>query len=118
MKRIAMFLMLSVFVFELNSCSKSEDEHVVDCFGDSVLTQLKHTVDDGNPKEIDYSIQYSGSSTVSSVKWDFGDGKTATGTSVTHQYTAAGTYEVKADVTFAKDGSSCTVSPKKSITVN
>jgi chitodextrinase len=118
MKKITAILMFTMAFFVATSCSKSDDEHIVDCFGDSVLTELKHTVDDGNPKEIDYSIQYSGSSTLTSVKWTFGDGKTATGTSVTHQYNAAGTYEVKADVTFTKDGSSCTVSPKKSITVN
>ena len=32
---------------------------------------------------------------VSSASWDFGDGRTATGTSATHSYTSAGTYTVR-----------------------
>lgn len=105
------------------SCSKSDDAAIVDCFGDSILTELKHSADGTNTKIINYSIHYSGSNTVTSVKWTFGDGtavQTVTGTTgaVSHTYTAAGTYEVKADVTISKGGGSCTVSPKKSVTVN
>ena len=121
--RAKSIILLLVSVIFLNlSCSKNEDEAIVDCFGDSVLTQLKHSVDGTNSKIINYSIQYSGSNTVTSVKWTFGDGKTETVNSATgvvsHTYSTVGTFEVKADVKVSKEGGSCTVSPKKSITVN
>lgn len=122
MKKITAILVLTMVFFMSNSCSKNDDEAIVDCFGDSILTELKHSADGTNPKIINYSIQYSGSNTVTSVKWTFGDGKTETINSstgaVSHTYSAAGTFEVKADVTLKKDGGSCTVSPKKSVTVN
>ncbi|CAA9197935.1 hypothetical protein FLA105534_01896 [Flavobacterium bizetiae] len=123
MKKIATILILTAVFFASNSCSKSDDEAIVDCFGDSILTELKHSADGTNSKIINYSIQYSGSNTVTSVKWTFGDGtpaqtvNSATG-AVAHTYAAGGTFEVKADVTVSKSGGSCTVSPKKSITVN
>ena len=123
MKKIATILILTAVFFASNSCSKSDDEAIVDCFGDSILTELKHSTDGTNSKIINYSIQYSGSNTVTSVKWTFGDGtpaqtvNSATG-AVSHTYAAAGTFEVKADVKVSKSGGSCTVSPKKSITVN
>jgi PKD repeat protein len=122
MKKITAILMLATVFFMINSCSKHDDEAIVDCFGDSILTELKHSADGTNPKIINYSIQYSGSNTVSSVKWTFGDGKTETVNSATgavsHTYTTAGTFEVKADVTLSKAGGSCMVSPKKNVTVN
>lgn len=122
MKKITVILVLTTVFFMINSCSKHDDEAIVDCFGDSILTELKHSADGTNPKIVNYSIQYAGSNTVSSVKWTFGDGKTetvntATG-AVSHTYSAAGAFEVKADVTLSKSGGSCTVSPKKNVTVN
>lgn len=123
MKKITAILILTILVFISNSCSKHDDEAIVDCFGDSILTELKHSTDGTNSKIVNYSIQYSGSNTVTSVKWTFGDGtpaqtiNSATG-AVSHTYTAAGTFEVKADVTISKSGGSCTISPKKSVTVN
>ncbi|KQO29846.1 hypothetical protein ASF10_04880 [Flavobacterium sp. Leaf82] len=123
MKKITTILILTILVFISNSCSKHDDEVIVDCFGDSILTELKHSTEGTNSKTINYSIQYSGSNTVTSVKWTFGDGtpaqtiNSATGV-VSHTYTAAGTFEVKADVTISKSGGSCTISPKKSVTVN
>lgn len=123
MKKIATMLVLTMVFFMSNSCSKHDDEEIVDCFGDSILTSLKHTADGTNSKIINYSIEYGGSNTVTSVKWTFGDGtpaqtiSSATG-AVSHTYSAAGTFEVKADVNISKSGASCTVSPKKSVTVN
>ncbi|GAA3752586.1 hypothetical protein GCM10022422_42640 [Flavobacterium ginsengisoli] len=122
MRKIATFLVLVTVLYTSNSCSKHDDEAIVDCFGDSILTELKHSTDGTNSKIINYSIQYGGSNTITSVKWTFGDGKTETiNTStgaVSHTYSAAGTFEVKADVTIKKGDGSCTVSPKKSVTVN
>jgi len=45
---------------------------------------------------MNYSVEYTGTGTLSSVKWTFGDGTTGDGTTVTHTYNAAGTYEAKA----------------------
>ncbi|CAM3657853.1 PKD domain-containing protein [Flavobacterium chungbukense] len=123
MKNIKRISGIVIMAFLSFSCSKSDDAAIVDCFGDSILTELKHSADGTNSKIIKYSIQYSGSNTVTSVKWTFGDGtpaqtvSSATG-EVSHTYSAAGTFEVKADVTLSKGGGSCTVSPKKSVTVN
>lgn len=106
--------------FIINSCSKSDDEAIVDCLGDSILTELKHPVDAADSKKINFSIEYAGSDrTLSNVKWTFGDGQTATGLSVSHTYSTAGSYTVKAEVTTKKGSSSeCTHEKTKTITVN
>lgn len=123
MKKIAMILMFTIVFFLISSCSKSEDAAIIDCLSDSLLTELKHTADGTNSKIVNYNIHYSGSKTISSVKWTFGDGtpvqtvNTATG-AISHTYSAAGTFEVKADVTLTKDGGTCIGNLKKSITVN
>jgi hypothetical protein len=118
MKKVAIFLVLTVVFFMNNSCSKSEADDLVDCFAESIYIKLHHSTDASNPKLVNYSIEYTGSNTLSSVKWTFGDGSTGTGAVVTHTYSTAGTYEVKADVTVKKGGSDCTSSPKRSITIN
>lgn len=123
MKKIKTSLMFMLLLFVIISCSKSDDAAIVDCFGDSILTELKHSADGTNAKIINYSIHYSGSNKVTSVRWNFGDGtpvqtvNSATG-AVLHTYTTAGTFEVKTDVIISKEGGSCTVSPKKNVTVN
>ncbi|SHG63013.1 PKD domain-containing protein [Flavobacterium defluvii] len=118
MRKITAVLMFSLVFFVINSCSKHDDEEIVDCFGDSIFIKLTHSVDASDSKKINYSIEYTGSRTLSSVKWTFGDGSTGTGTSISHTYAAAGTFEVKADVTTKNGNAECTSSPKKSITVN
>lgn len=101
------------------SCSKSDIEKGIDCVGESLFVKLKHTTDGTNPKIINYSVEYTGTYTLKSVKWTFGDGTpTVEGTSVSHTYTAAGTYTVKADVTIQHGNGTCTSSPTKSVTVN
>ena len=117
MKKMKRIFAVVIIAFLSISCSKHDDEEIADCFGESILVELKHTVDAGNSKKINFSIQYAGSKTISKVKWTFGDGSavvTETGLTTSHTYTAAGTFEVKADVTVE----SCTVSPKKNVTVN
>ncbi len=120
MKKITTILVFALVFFTNNSCSKSDDAAIIDCVGEGIVTELKHSVDPANAYKINYSIEYGGSNTVSSVNWTFGDGKseTTTGKTVSHTYATAGTFEVKADVSIAKSGGSCTVSPKKSITIN
>ncbi|WDF63276.1 PKD domain-containing protein [Flavobacterium sp. KACC 22763] len=118
MKKIATMLVLIAAVLISNSCSKSDDEAIVDCLAESIYVKLHNSTDPNNPKLMNYSVEYSGTGTLVSVKWTFGDGTSGTGTTVTHTYAAAGTYEAKAEVTVKKDGGECTSVPKRTVTVN
>ncbi len=114
--RIIYVFLFFISFLSINSCRKTE-EAIVDCVGESILTSLKHQTSTSNVKQVDFEIHYSGENTLSSINWDFGDGnkKTTTARTVSHTYSTAGTYEVKADVNI--DNGKCTVSPKKSVTV-
>jgi PKD repeat protein len=120
MKAKITILFAIVTLFLNFSCSKDDISKGIDCVGESLFMKLKHTADPTNTKKINYEIEYTGSYTLSSVKWTFGDGTTETvnGTTVSHTYTTAGTFTVKAEVTIKKDKESCTSSPTKSVTVN
>ncbi|TPG36390.1 PKD domain-containing protein [Flavobacterium pectinovorum] len=102
------------------SCSKSDVEKGIDCFGESFFMKFKHTTDPANVKKVDFVVDYTGSYEFKSVKWNFGDGTSETTTSKTlsHIYTTAGTYNVKADITIQHGKATCTASPIKSVTVN
>ncbi|MEN2486714.1 PKD domain-containing protein [Flavobacterium sp. B11] len=118
MKKIATLLILITAVLISNSCSKHDDEVIVDCLAESIFVKLHNSTDATNPKLMNYSVEYTGTGTLVGVKWTFGDGSTGTGTAVTHTYAAAGTYEAKAEVTIKKDGAECTSVPKRTVTVN
>lgn len=118
MKRIVPVLLLALVFYMSNSCSKKDDEAIIDCLGESIFVKLHNSTDAGNPKLMNYSVEYTGTGTLVGVKWSFGDGTTGTGAVVTHTYTAAGTYEAKAEVTIKKDGGECTSTPKRTVTVN
>ncbi|WP_281231525.1 PKD domain-containing protein [Flavobacterium gelatinilyticum] len=120
MKKITITLMFAMTFFIITSCSKSEEEHIVDCVGDSLFMELKHPVDASNSKKINFSLEYSGSTrTLSNVKWNFGDGQSAIGISVSHTYSTADTFVVTAEVTTTEGNSSeCTNTKKRTITVN
>lgn len=107
------------------SCSKSDIDKGIDCVGESIFEKVTHTADATNTKKIDFKVEYSGTKTLKSVKWTFGDGTpaetvAATGTtaSISHVYSAAGTYTIKADITIQNGSGTCTSSPTKSVTVN
>ncbi|PBJ10996.1 PKD domain-containing protein [Flavobacterium sp. ACN6] len=118
MKKIAKVLMLIAAVLISNSCSKHDDEVIIDCLAESFFVKLHNSTDAANPKLMNYSVEYSGTGTLVGVKWTFGDGTTGTGAVVTHTYATAGTYEAKAEVTVKKDGAECTSVPKRTVTVN
>lgn len=118
MKKLTMILMSTLVFFGINSCSKHEDEAIFDCLAASIYIKLHNSTDTNFPKLMNYSVEYSGTGTLAEVKWNFGDGTTGAGTVVTHMYTAAGTYEAKADVTIKKEGSECTSTLKRTVTVD
>lgn len=102
------------------SCSKSDLDKGIDCFGESFFMKFKHTTDPVNAKKVDFVVDYTGSYEFKSVTWTFGDGTTETTNSkiISHTYTTAGTYNVKADITIQDGKAACTASPIKSVTVN
>lgn len=118
MKKIVPCLMLTIMFFMANSCSKNDAEDAIDCFAEAIYIKLHNNTDTANPKLMNYSVEYSGTGTLSAVKWNFGDGTSGTGATVTHTYAAAGTYEATAEVTIKKDGSQCTSIPKRTVTIN
>ncbi|MXV53003.1 PKD domain-containing protein [Pedobacter sp. HMF7647] len=81
---------------------------------------MKYTTASDNPKTIYFIIDYNGSLTVNSVEWNYGDGtkETINGTTASHTYQQAGTYTSQAKVNLKNGKSTCSVEPKKSITVN
>lgn len=117
--KIKIILLVTLLGLGFSSCSKDEDESIIDCFGDSLLLSIHHSADSGTPRTVNFTMKYSGINTVSGIDWNFGDGKTAhsDGTTVSHTYTAAGTFTVKGNTTLSKSGGSCTVAPTKSLTV-
>ncbi|OXB06474.1 PKD domain-containing protein [Flavobacterium pectinovorum] len=120
---IIVFVVASLLSF---SCGKDDIEKGLDCVAESIYVKLHNKTDETNIKKMDYSIEYSGTYTLKSVKWNFGDGTPAqtvtvgsgTTTSISHIYAAAGTYTVKVDVSIQNGNSTCTSSPTRSITVN
>ncbi|MBF4467560.1 PKD domain-containing protein [Flavobacterium sp. LC2016-12] len=101
------------------SCGKDDIEKGIDCVAESIYQKVKHTADATDSKKINFSVEYTGSKTLKSVKWTFGDGTPSVeGVAVSHTYSAAGTYSVKAEITVQEGKGTCTSSPVKSVTVN
>ena len=119
MKKVATILCFAAILVLNFSCGKDDIEKGIDCVAESIYEKVIHTADAANPKKINFSVEYTGNKTLKSVKWNFGDGTpTVEGQSVSHTYTTAGTYSVKADITVQEGKQVCTSSPVKSITVN
>jgi PKD repeat protein len=91
MKKL-IFILTVVSVFIFSSCKKLPEA----CF-----TADKTTIEIG-----DTVTFTSCASEANSVSWDFGDGTTGEGESVTHSFAASGTYIVQMRVTSKKDKSS------------
>jgi PKD repeat protein len=120
MKKIGLFFMLVSIVAFTSSCKK-EVEDALDCLFESAYKSVSHTVDEQNPKKVTFTVSYTGDYTLdTNISWNFGDGNsiTSNGTTITHTYAAAGTYEVVTKITVRHEGSHCTTDHKKSITVN
>lgn len=108
---------LTVTAFSIFSSCGRVEEGIVDCVGEAVLTSLHAQVSGTNPKQVEFNVSHSGENQITSIVWSFGDGTTTTttGTTATHLYNAAGTYEVKAEVKI--NNGKCTISPKKSVDI-
>lgn len=119
MKNKFAILFIAVLSILSVSCGKDDIEKGIDCIGESLFEKVTHTPDAADSKKINFSVEYTGTKTLKSVKWTFGDGTPSVeGVSVSHTYSAAGTYSVKADITIQDGKGSCTSSPVKSVTVN
>jgi len=64
----------------------------------AVLTIRTDTLELGQPIEFDASESYGNTETIEAYTWDFGDGNTAAGETVTHTYESAGQFAVTLEV--------------------
>ncbi|WP_316788283.1 PKD domain-containing protein [Pedobacter frigoris] len=117
--QIKLTALVLMMIMGFVSCKK-QAAGIIDCLGESILTSFSHTTDANNPKKVNFVVKYSGSHTLSSVKFEFGDGQTETvaGTTASHTYAGAGTYSVKARVTLKNNKATCEVDPVKQVVVN
>ena len=117
MKNLISITLLVLFGF-LTSCSKDDVNNSLNCLGEALVTHIHHHTDPTNSHNIKFDVEYNGDKTISSVKWNFGDGSTGTGNQVSHTYASTGTYEVKVSITVTEGGKYCSFIPIKSVTVN
>ena len=112
-------LILALVVIGASSCNKDE-ESIIDCLGESFFLNVHHEAAAENPKQINFSVSYSGDHTPGkTVKWNFGDGtpvQTVTGLTASHTYATAGSYTAKATVTLNKGA--CSFDPEEPVTVH
>ena len=119
MRKASLLLSIASILLVQGACKKTT-ENVVDCIAESLLVSVKYKADAANSKMINFEVNYSGTNTVQSVEWVYGDGNTAkvNGTTSSHTYSNAGPYTVKAKVSIGNGSSSCTSDQEKNITVN
>ncbi len=109
---------LLIVAMSFVACKKTS-ERVIDCFGESFLVSVHVKVNEANGKQVATEVKYLGSKTISGVKWEYGDGSTESTTDLVgnHTYASAGTYTVKARVSFRDGKSTCEVDPTKSVSI-
>ncbi len=94
-------------LFMIFACSGDDDaSQAVDCEQEASLVQIDDNSAQGG-MTVEFSIQYSGSLSVSEVNWDFGDGTKDSGSSVSHLYINSGTYQVQAQVSLSSGEQDC-----------
>ena len=114
-------LVLIVCALLLINCSNDDAENVIDCLFVGADFHVNHTVDGSNEKLVMFTVTYDGEHTLdSSIKWDFGDGtvETLPGTTVTHEYSAAGNYTVKIRPNAREGSAFCTPELTENVVVN
>lgn len=114
MKTKLPILLVSLFLFI--SCGKDTAEDIVDCMGQSLFSSVHHTFSTSDAREITFSVTHSDEPKIKSVDWNFGDGNSqkVNSESISHTYSAAGTFEVKATIHLSN---SCSFDKSKSITI-
>ena len=114
------YLLLFIASILLTGACKKTTENVVDCIAESLFVSVKYKADAVNSKTINFEVNYSGTNSVQSVEWVYGDGNTAkvNGAISAHTYSNAGPYTVKAKVSIGNGNPSCTSEQEKNITVN
>ncbi|MBD3905508.1 PKD domain-containing protein [Chryseobacterium sp. Ch-15] len=100
----------------ISSCGR-EEEAVVDCFAEGIKASLHYKASSTDPKQITLNVEYWGDKEVTSVKWSFGDGTTASTSSIstTHNYGSAGNYSATAEVSL--NNGKCDLTTKKTVEV-
>ncbi|WP_291906467.1 PKD domain-containing protein [Chitinophaga sp. CB10] len=112
-------LLCPLFVLLVSGCGKT-DRSALDCAAASDAIKLEYATDPANARKVDYTIRYTGDVAITSVTFDYGDGKAEslavlTGT---HTYAQPGSYTVKATLTLQNSsGEICAITPAKRITI-
>ncbi|HDQ06297.1 MAG TPA: PKD domain-containing protein, partial [Candidatus Bathyarchaeota archaeon] len=78
------------------------------------FTESAHTVFTGENIDFDASESYDPDGTIVEYSWDFGDGNTAAGVTISHSYASSGTYTVTLTVT-DNDGATATAEATKTV---
>lgn len=122
MKYIIPVFLLASFLFVETGCKKIIDD-TIDCAAESVLLSVDARVDTNNIKLVHFEFindDTEGKFTLDpQIKWDFGDGKTATSVNnkIDHTYTGAGDYNVTATYTLRRGSADCTGPKEKTVTI-
>ena len=99
---------VTLTVTAANGCSATATQRVnvgTGCVADASFTAFT--------EENSLSVSFAANSSGTGYAWEFGDGSTASGMSVTHAYAASGSYEVKLTVT----SGNCTDIATQTVTV-
>jgi len=114
MKKPMFAMFFFIFLF---GCGSDESENIVDCFGQSLLVNVHHSVENG--KTVNFNVSYNGEYTLkNSIVWDYGDGikETVNGVTTSHTYSQSGTYTARASVSLTDP--SCTFEVKEVVIVD
>lgn len=119
MKKLLFSFFLISICFSHISCKKTL-ESIINCTGEGLLMSIHSNIDGASPKLVHFEAKYSGSHSIESVSWEFGDGNTSTSKNLTvdHAYAASGTYNVKAKIKIVNGKSTCESDPAKSVVIN
>ena len=96
-------------------CTSTKTQTVV-VYGPPTSNFTYTTVCRGNPTQFTSTATAPSGQTITSYQWDFGDGQTGSGQTVTHTYANAGTYQVTHTVGIGTG--TCTGSRTQSVPVN
>lgn len=107
-----------IIAFTFFSCSDDDVKSGIDCIAESAYIHFSSSPDPDDSHTITFSVSYTGEMTLTSVKWEFGDGQSVTTEehTVTHTYTNSGEFTAKANVEL--NNGQCGSSHTRTITIN